>query len=140
MVGLFLILTFGRCVLRRVKRGSTPGWSSGGRSSMVGRSISRARLCEKGGEPLELDGIGDEAAERRVVTLGAACRSLAGLTGDPARPLGVSLGVAVYDPVRPETPEALLARADGAMYRVKQNGKGSFAIAEAPSAQPGAAP
>jgi hypothetical protein len=53
MVGLFLILTFGRCVLRRVKRGSTPGWSSGGRSSMVGRSISRARLCEKGGEPLE---------------------------------------------------------------------------------------
>jgi diguanylate cyclase (GGDEF)-like protein len=89
---------------------------------------------------LWLDGIGDEAAERRVVTLGAACRSLAGLTGDPARPLGVSLGVAVYDPVRPETPEALLARADGAMYRVKQNGKGSFAIAEAPSAQPGAAP
>jgi diguanylate cyclase (GGDEF)-like protein len=78
---------------------------------------------------LWLDGIGGEAAARRAVTLGTACRELAGLSGDPARPLGVSLGLAVYDPARPETPEALLARADGAMYLVKQHGKLSFAVA-----------
>jgi diguanylate cyclase (GGDEF)-like protein len=85
---------------------------------------------------LWLDGIDDEAAPRRAMTLSAACRPLAGLTGDPARPLGVSIGLAVYDPARPETPEALLARADAAMYRVKQNGKGSFAVAERPTAEP----
>jgi diguanylate cyclase (GGDEF)-like protein len=79
---------------------------------------------------LWLDGIGDEAAARRAVALPATFRPLAGLSGDPARPLGVSLGLAVYDPARPESPAALLARADGAMYRVKQHGKGSFAIAE----------
>jgi diguanylate cyclase (GGDEF)-like protein len=88
---------------------------------------------------LWLDGIGDEAAPRRASALSTACRPLAGLTGDPARPLGVSLGLAVYDPARPESPEALLARADAAMYRVKQNGKGSFAIAAHPNAGPEAA-
>ncbi len=77
-----------------------------------------------------LDGIGDAAAARRAETLIDACRSLAGLSGDPVRPLGVSLGLAVYDPGHPEPPEALLARADAAMYRVKQRGKGSFAIAD----------
>jgi diguanylate cyclase (GGDEF)-like protein len=78
---------------------------------------------------LWLDGIGEGSAARRAATLITACQPLTGLSGDPARPLGVSLGVAVYDPARPETPEALLARADTAMYRVKQEGKGSFAIA-----------
>jgi diguanylate cyclase (GGDEF)-like protein len=84
---------------------------------------------------LWLDGIGEEAAPRRAIALSDACRPLAGLTGDPARPLGVSLGLAVYDPAWPEAPEALLARADAAMYRIKQNGKGSFAIAERPKAE-----
>ena len=88
---------------------------------------------------LWLDGIGDDAAPRRALALGTACHPLAGLTGDPARPLGVSLGLAVYDSARPETSEALLARADAAMYRVKQNGKGSFAIAAHPNAEPAAA-
>jgi diguanylate cyclase (GGDEF)-like protein len=85
---------------------------------------------------LWLDGIGDETAARRAVAIGEACRPLAGLSGNPARPLGVSLGLAVYDPARPETPEALLARADAAMYRVKQHGKGSFAIADRADDQP----
>ena len=61
----------------------------------------------------------------------AACRPLAGLSRDPARPLGVSLGLAIYDPTRPELPESLLARADAAMYRAKQQGKGTFVIAMA---------
>jgi diguanylate cyclase (GGDEF)-like protein/PAS domain S-box-containing protein len=83
-----------------------------------------------------LDGIGDAVVERRAETLIAACRPLAALSGDPERPLGVSLGLAVYDPAYAETPEALLARADGAMYRAKQQGKGSFAIAVPPDDAP----
>lgn len=75
------------------------------------------------------EGIGDTVAERRAETLVAACRPLGGLSSDKARPLGVSLGVAIYDPARAETAEALLARADTAMYRAKQQGKGSFVIA-----------
>lgn len=89
---------------------------------------------------LWLDGIGDETAARRAVAIGEACRPLAGLSGNPARPLGVSLGLAVYDPTRPEAPEALLARADAAMYRVKQQGKGSFAIADRDERQTESAP
>ncbi len=83
-----------------------------------------------------LDGIGDEPAARRAATLIAACQPLARLSGDPARPLGVSLGIAIHDPARPETPDALLARADGAMYRVKQLGKGSFVIADRRGGEP----
>jgi diguanylate cyclase (GGDEF)-like protein len=79
---------------------------------------------------LWLDGVGEGAAAGRAKMLIAACRPLAALSGDEARPLGVSLGLAVYDPARPETPDSLLARADGAMYRVKQRGKGSFAVAD----------
>jgi diguanylate cyclase (GGDEF)-like protein/PAS domain S-box-containing protein len=75
------------------------------------------------------EGIGDTVAGRCAEMLVAACRPLAGLSGDEARPLGISLGIAIYDPARAEAPEALLARADAAMYRAKQQGKGSFALA-----------
>ncbi len=78
-----------------------------------------------------LEGIGDAEVERRAEMLIAACRPLAGLSRDAARPLGVSLGLAIYDPARPEAPESLLGRADAAMYRAKQQGKGAFVIAMA---------
>ena len=48
----------------------------------------------------------------------------------------LSLGVAIYDPARPEMPESLLARADAAMYRAKQQGKGAFVIAMAQERAP----
>lgn len=88
---------------------------------------------------LWLDGVGEGVVEGRAEALLAACQPLAALSGDEARPLGVSLGLAVYDPARPETPDSLLARADGAMYRVKQSGKGNFAIATRSDAREGAA-
>jgi len=83
-----------------------------------------------------LEGIGDAEVERRAEMLIAACRPLAGLSHNPARPLGVSLGLAIYDPTRPEMPESLLARADAAMYRAKQQGKGAFVIAVAQERAP----
>jgi diguanylate cyclase (GGDEF)-like protein/PAS domain S-box-containing protein len=83
-----------------------------------------------------LDGVGEAAATRRGEAIVAACRRLADLTGAPARPLGVSVGLAIYDPDRPETADALLARADGAMYAAKRRGGGALSHA-APAAAGG---
>jgi len=52
-----------------------------------------------------------------------AFEGLTGLTGDPNRPLSVSMGLASYDLAGSETPSALLARADQAMYDAKDAGK-----------------
>ena len=56
-------------------------------------------------------------------------RVLAPYSADAARPLGLSVGVAVYDPATVESLEGLLARADAAMYAVKHAGKGSYRMA-----------
>jgi GGDEF domain-containing protein len=47
------------------------------------------------------------------------------------KPLGFSVGVAVHDPARTETVDELLQRGDEAMYQVKRQGKGSYALAPA---------
>jgi diguanylate cyclase (GGDEF)-like protein/PAS domain S-box-containing protein len=69
-----------------------------------------------------LDGVSEALAARRAEAILEQCRSLVAFSGDPARPLGVSLGLAAFDPERPEGAEELLARADAAMYRVKRRG------------------
>jgi diguanylate cyclase (GGDEF)-like protein len=56
-------------------------------------------------------------------------------SGDPERPLGLSLGIAVHQPASEESLDALTLRADEAMYQVKHNGKSGFEIA--PPAVPG---
>jgi diguanylate cyclase (GGDEF)-like protein/PAS domain S-box-containing protein len=74
----------------------------------------------------------DEAgAVAKARTLLGQARELAPLSVGPDRPLGFSIGIAMTDPAKAESVEALTARADGAMYRVKRGGKGTFAIAEA---------
>ncbi|HSR55043.1 MAG TPA: diguanylate cyclase [Alphaproteobacteria bacterium] len=50
-------------------------------------------------------------------------------SGGPDRPLSLSLGIAILDAGSDETLEALMARADRAMYDSKQKGKGCFTIA-----------
>lgn len=73
------------------------------------------------------------AEKKARLLLERAAEDLMPRSGSPERPLNLSIGVAVYDPARPETMEALIARADGAMYTIKHSGKGSFALApEAP--------
>jgi len=69
------------------------------------------------------------ATARRGAELTEAARTLAIYSGDAARPFGFSLGAAVFAPGSDETPADLAARADAAMYSVKRNGKGAFAIA-----------
>jgi diguanylate cyclase (GGDEF)-like protein/PAS domain S-box-containing protein len=88
-------------------------------------------VARLGGDELVLwlDGIGYTTAVDRAAAIVARCRSLAHLSGDPARPVGASLGLAIFDPKTPETPEELILRADKAMYAVKHNGKGAFSVA-----------
>lgn len=69
------------------------------------------------------------AASRRAAELTAAGETLAGFSGNAARPFGFSIGAAVFAPGSGETLTALGQRADAAMYTVKRDGKGGFAIA-----------
>ena len=45
-----------------------------------------------------------------------------------------AVGLALFDPTRPEDPKALIARADAAMYAVKHGGKGGLETAAATEA------
>lgn len=80
-----------------------------------------------------LDDTDANVAIKRGETLLAAARALKGLSASPDKPLAVSLGIAIYDPRSGETREALIARADAAMYEAKHGGKGRLSMAPAAS-------
>ena len=56
-------------------------------------------------------------------------KKLRPLSADEARPLGISIGMAVSETRGSETIDELVARADRAMYEVKHGGKSGIAIA-----------
>jgi len=70
-----------------------------------------------------------EGAVTKARELCAAGTILAKFSGAPDRPLSVSIGVAVSDPAAGEALEALVTRADAAMYAAKRSGKAAFAMA-----------
>ncbi len=76
-----------------------------------------------------LDDISPDVSEVRASELIKASKSMEQFSGKPGRPLGISVGVAVYKPDQNETLDELLARADDAMYIVKREGKGGFHVA-----------
>jgi diguanylate cyclase (GGDEF)-like protein len=76
-----------------------------------------------------LDNIAPDVAIKRAETLVKASERLRKFSGMPEYPLGISLGVALYDPASGETLEHLLARSDEAMYAIKRAGKGGFRVA-----------
>ena len=78
---------------------------------------------------LWLDGVGEETAIKRCGDLLRTSKSLEALSGAQDKPLGISVGIAVYHPESGESLEALLARADAAMYTVKQKNKGDYCLA-----------
>lgn len=51
------------------------------------------------------------------------------LSASPEKPLGLSIGIAVYHPGQGETVQDLTDRADTAMYAAKGRGKGNYAFA-----------
>ena len=83
----------------------------------------------------------DEAdAVAKAAELLEASACLEEHTGDPERPLRVSIGVAALDPKSNESLDELITRADAAMYGAKRSGKGAYAVAPAASAANGNEP
>ncbi len=78
---------------------------------------------------LWLDGMDKEAAISRAETLLEMSQGLRKYSGASDKPLGISIGIAIYKSRAGEDLEHLLARADAAMYEVKQDTKGGFALA-----------
>ena len=94
-------------------------------------------VARMGGDEFVLwvDGLDEESASERARTILEKSSSLGHYSGNPERPFGVSLGLALLDTLQPESLDELLARADSAMYAAKQ-GRSGFAIA---GQNPGAA-
>ncbi len=76
-----------------------------------------------------LEGAEERIAVQRCEDLLKASRVLHRLSGDPGRPLNMSLGLAVHAGPSDETLDGLIARADKAMYEVKKGGKGAWRMA-----------
>lgn len=81
-----------------------------------------------------LDGIDEESTVKRATQLIATSKEMVSMSGDDDHPLGISVGVAFFDPTSGETLDALLARSDAAMYSVKNHSKGGFEMAPPPGA------
>ncbi len=73
-----------------------------------------------------LDGISGDVSEKRAASLIEASLMLRKYSGDDEHPLGISVGVAMFDPDDNESLDSLMIRADAAMYKVKNAGKGGY--------------
>ena len=78
---------------------------------------------------LWLDEVGQNDAVTKAVELLEAGAVLEAFSGGPDNLLGISVGIAAFDPESGETLQQLLARADQAMYQAKKTGKASCAVA-----------
>ena len=76
-----------------------------------------------------LDGISGDVTEQRANALIEKSRAMEQFSGDRQHPLGISVGIALYDPNSGEKLDDLVARADSAMYAIKNAGKGGFYMA-----------
>ncbi len=75
----------------------------------------------------EADIGGARGKAQAIVAFGQSLDVLHGVAG---KPLGVSCGVVMSDPVRDTSSDVLLARADVAMYQAKRAGKGQVAVGD----------
>ena len=78
-----------------------------------------------------LDNAGEQAAVGRAQVFLTAAMSLRVYSGRPDKPLTLSIGMAVYDSATRESINEFMSRADQAMYSVKRDGKGRYAMAPA---------
>jgi diguanylate cyclase (GGDEF)-like protein/PAS domain S-box-containing protein len=83
-----------------------------------------------------LVGADQAAGEMRSRQILERSKSLIPYSGSQTRPVGMSIGLAVWQPTPAEDVDHLMARADAAMYQAKRGGKGTFAIAEAAGPAP----
>ncbi|MEO5336259.1 MAG: sensor domain-containing diguanylate cyclase [Magnetospirillum sp. WYHS-4] len=104
------------------------------RDMLLEHSRPGDQLARLGGDEFAmwLDGIPPETTIKRATVLIEDSKSLQRYSGDAAHPLGISLGIALFDPATGESLDDLLARADAAMYAIKRAGKGGYRLAEPP--------
>jgi diguanylate cyclase (GGDEF)-like protein len=95
------------------------------------RTVDLAARFGGGEFALFLAGIDRESAGRKTASMLAATESLKSHSASEAQALGLSIGVALYDPATPEPVEQMIARADRALYDAKQSGTGGVCFAEA---------
>ena len=77
-----------------------------------------------------LDETGEDGAKVKAQALIDGLPGLTDVPLVPDRPFGLSIGIAVYDPASSETLEALVERADAAMYDAKScRGMSCYALA-----------
>ena len=79
---------------------------------------------------MAIGGLSTETARRKGESLLQAAAELRRFSGSDQEPLGLSVGVAIFDPSVQESLESLMARADEAMYQVKRGGKHGVALSE----------
>jgi diguanylate cyclase (GGDEF)-like protein len=91
-------------------------------------------LARLGGDEFAvlLEDVSELDSVKRAKTFLLAGSALAQYSGNAAKPLQMSIGIAPYDPDKRESVTALLKRADAAMYHVKRSGKGNYAMAPPP--------
>ena len=78
-----------------------------------------------------LDDINEKATIGRADALLEASLEMRQFSGDTDNPLGISIGVALYNPKSEESLDDVITRADQTMYDVKHDGKGGFKISPA---------
>ena len=91
------------------------------------------RLCRRlGGDEFAiwLEENDEEGAAASADKLLESTASLHQFSGSPEKPLGLSIGIAVYDPSSLESVEDLVSRADEAMYVIKKGSKGGYVISD----------
>ncbi|NVK17071.1 MAG: diguanylate cyclase [Methylocystaceae bacterium] len=79
---------------------------------------------------LWLDDMDEETAVKRCEGLIETSSFFKEHSGSMETPLGLSLGLALFDPTSGETVEGLISRGDAAMYKAKRAGKGKFKMAD----------
>ncbi len=98
----------------------------------IGNTRASDLVARLGGDEFALwfEDMDAAAAETKVRNLlESGNDKLVEFSGDPDKPLGLSIGLAFIDPEGQEPLEELMARADEAMYEAKHGGKGQYSIA-----------
>ncbi len=104
------------------------------RDMLLKHSRQGDELARFGGDEFAmwLDDIPYDVMVRRAEELMEDSKRMLEFSGDADHPLGISVGVAIYDPATGENLDDLFARADEAMYAVKHAGKSGYRIASEP--------
>ncbi len=101
---------------------------------IAGNSRASDVVARVGGDEMQvwLDETAEAGAKAKAQALIDGLPDLTDVPVVPERPFGLSIGIAVFDPASSETLEALVERADAAMYDAKsRRGMSCYALAAA---------